>query len=408
MTNIFYDGTGKTIEIETEMPDVPILIDQCPAIYIESSVPIGSLTKNNKSNGTLTLVDNSKSKIKNMPITTKLQGNTAIHYEKKSLNITFFEDDARKEKKKLTFNDWKPTDKVHIKANPSDSSFVRNSVCAKIAKFMFGGNYPKHARGIVDSFPCILYYNDVFQGCYTFNLPQDEDLFDMDKKSITNVVWRCNSNTETWKNISAWEIRSGNENLDGVTDSFTALLAIMADTENLTKEIVESHFDKKSLLGYMMFCQIGKLADQMGNNWTMGTWDGVTWYTFAYDMDYGFGTHFGNVATVAQGDNLSGEDNTFFAKINTLYADEMPTVYADIRKLGVDADMLYRYFADFKSKYGITNINADYARWAGGGHGTSKVYGGQTQYSKTKDIYHLKSWMPSRIAYLDTLYGYSE
>lgn len=402
MSTKMYDGTGAVINIET---DIPIIVDGCPAIYITSDTEYSAVTKETKVNGFLTLVDNSKKKIKNQPITMKLQGNTATHYNKRSFNVTFFEDDARKNKKKFIFNDWKGTNKAHIKANPSDFSFVRNSVSAKIAAFMIGGHYPNNARCIVDSFPCILYYNGVFKGCYTFNLPQDEDLFDMDKKSITNVVMRCNGGNESWRNISNWEVRSGNEDLEGVTDSFTTLLAIMTDAENLTKEIIENHFDKNSLLRYMMMCQIGKMSDQMENNWTMGTWDGTTWYTFAYDMDYGFGTGFGGGDTVSGGDILSSQ-NAFFAKINTLYADEMPTIYADIRKLGVDGDMLYNYFLDFKSRYGVANINADYDLWIGD-TGTFAVYGGVSAYTPSRDIYKLKTWMPARISALDTLYGYS-
>lgn len=404
MSTKIYDGNGKVISVE----DIPILISGCPAIYITCDTAYNLVTKFTAVNATVTLIDNGEKKLKNIPVKMKLQGNTATQYNKRSFNITFYEDTTYKKKKKYIFNDWYPTNKIHVKGNPSDFSFVRNSVSAKVAKYLFGKHYPNHAMGMVESLPCILYYNGVFRGCYTFNLPQDDKLFNMDDGDATNVAWRCDSNvTDAWKSIDRWEIRSENEDVEGVTDSFTSLLAIMSDTENLTKAIVEQHFDVGTLLGYMMLCQIGKIQDQMGNNWTMGTWDGVTWYTFAYDMDYGFGVAFGGNGTVYTGDNLANYGNSFFQAINTLYTDELKALYCSMRDMGVNASTLTKFFVDFKNTYGYENIKADYDLWLGADGDPWEAYQGETEYIKGKDIYNLETWLPSRISYLDTLYEYS-
>lgn len=411
MSTTIYDGSGNTISVD----DSTILISGCPAIYITCDTAYNSVTKDTSVNATLTMIDNSESKLKNIPIKMKLQGNTATNYKKKSFNITFYEDATYNKKKKIVFNDWHPLSKVHIKANPSDFSFVRNSVTAKVASYLYGKHFPKNAMGMVDSMPCILYYNGVFKGCYTFNIPQGDKLFNMNDKDATNVVWRCNTNTESWKDIAQWEIRSDNDDVAGVTDSFTSLLAIMSDTSNLTKAIIEQHFDLGTLLGYMMMCQIGKEQDQMGNNWTMGTWDGVTWYTFAYDMDYGFGTGFGGEVANATGNNLINSTaidtyrttlNTFFIALTTLYADELQDLYCSMRDTGVNASTLAKFFVDFKNIYGYENIKADYDLWLGDTQNPYPMYQGETEYQPNKDVYYIETWLTNRFTYLDTLYSY--
>ena len=403
MSTKIYDGSGKVISVE----DIPVLITGCPAVYVTCNTAYNVVTKDTAVNATVTLVDNGEKKLKNIPVKMKLQGNTATHYNKRSFNITFYEDNTYKKKKKFIFNDWYPTNKIHVKGNPSDFSFVRNSASAKVAKYLYGKHYPNHAMGMVESLPCILYYNGVFKGCYTFNLPQDDKLFNMDDEDVTNVVWRCNVNTEGWKDIANWEIRSGNEDVEGVTTSFASLISIMSDTENLTKAIIAQHFDVGTLLGYMMFCQLGKIQDQMGNNWTMGTWDGETWYTFAYDLDFGFGVAFGGGGTTPGGDNLTGYGVSFFKKLNTLFADELKALYCSMRDMGIDASSLAKPFVDFKNLYGYENIKADYDLWLGAEGDPWQSYQGETEYKKRKDIYVLESWLTDRIAYLDTLYEYT-
>lgn len=402
MSTKIYDGNGKVISVE----DTRILISGCPAVYITCATEYGNVSKDTAVNATVTLINNGEALLKDVPVKMKLQGNTAVHYKKKSFNITFYEDATYKKKKKYLFNDWYPSNKIHIKGNPSDFSFVRNSVAAKVSKYLYGKRYPYHAMGMVESLPCILYYNDVFKGCYTFNLPQDDKLFNMDDEDATNVVWRCNVNTGGWTNIANWEIRSENEDVSGVTDSFTALLPIMSDTENLTKSIIEAHFDLDTLLGYMMMCQIGKMQDQMGNNWTMGTWDGETWYTFAYDMDYGWGTAFAGGSTTSGGDNLTDYGVSFFRTLNTLYANELRELYQSMRDMGVNAKTLSSFFVDFKNTYGIENIKSDYGLWLGD-TGSFAVYQGETEYKPAKDVYTLETWLTARLQYLDTLYSYT-
>lgn len=400
---MFYDRKGNVIAADINAEDIPIIVGDCPTVYVESETAFTSLTKETKSYGTLTFVDGKK-KIKKCPVTIKLQGNTASTlYDKKSLNVTFYTDDTYEDKQKFRFNHWYPTNKIHIKGNPSDASHVRNSVCAKIVDLLMGKTFPEGAMGNIDSFPCILYYNGEWMGCYTFNLSQDDNTFNMDKDSATNVAWRCKTSSPgLYTTIDNWEIRSENEDVDGVTDSFAALLPVMADAENLTKDILTAHFDIHTLTAYMLICQIGGLNDNLVNNWTIATWDGVKWYHILYDMDYGFGIRFGGGAAGTSGSVLS-RDNTshccaFFMKCAELLADEMVTMYAWMRGHGADAKTLSKMFIDFKNRYGQLNWTKDEEKWAG----TSNY----PVYSEATDIYGLEAWLTERFACLDELYGY--
>ena len=401
-----YDGNGNIVSIDhpASMDDIPIVVGDCPTVYVESETAFTSLTKETKSYGTLTFVDGKK-KIKNCPVTIKLQGNTASTlYDKKSLNVAFFTDDTYEDKRKFKFNSWYPTNKIHIKGNPSEGSHIRNSVCAKIANLLIGKYYPDGAMGVVDSFPCILYYNGEWMGCYTFNLTQDDSTFAMDKDSATNVAWRCGAGGQTaYASISNWEVRSENEDIDGVTDSFSALLPIMADTENLTKDILTTHFDIPTLVMYMLICQIGNLSDNMANNWTIATWDGVKWYHCLYDMDYGFGVGFGGGNGVASTGDALVSSNThcayFFSKSAELLSEEMKAMYAWIRSHGIDAETLGQMFIDYKNRYGLLNWEKEAEKWGG-----TRNY---PVYNSALDIYGVKEWLTSRFTALDELYGYA-
>lgn len=403
---MFYDRNGNVIEVgDIKAEDTPIITGDCPTIFVTSDTAFTSLTKETSSKGLLTFVDG-KEKIKKQPIKMKLQGNTASAlYEKKSLNITFYKDDSYEEKQKFKFNNWYPTNKIHIKGNPSDASHVRNSVCAKIANLLMGKCYPNGAMGVIDSFPCILYYNGEWLGCYTFNLPQDDKTFNMDDSIADNVAWRCGTSAPgAYTNISNWEIRSENEDIEGVTDSFTALLSVMSDTENLTKEILTANFDIPTLTAYMLICQIGQLSDNLVNNWTITKYPNTLWYHNLYDMDYGFGIRFGGGSALATGDILS-RDNTshtceFFMKCNELLTNEMKSMYAWMRGHGADAETLSSMFIDFKNKYGQLNWTREREKWDG-----TLNY---PTYDEATDIYGLKEWLTARFTYLDELYGYTE
>lgn len=396
----YYDIDGNEFKISAEEKDDLILISSLPTVFIESEIAYASITKDNNSNGTFTFVDRNK-KINSIPIKFKLQGSGSLNYAKHNLNITFYEDDTYAEKKKYQFGGWLPVSKIHLKANEFDYSMVRNSVGSRLTHDLMGKFLPNGADGYIDSFPCILYYNDEYMGCHTVNLPQDGKTYNFKDSLETvakNLAYRNGDTSITvWTQSSNWEYRGDADEVGDMRSTFNSLLSVMSDYSNLTKAIIEQHFDVDTLVAYWTLADIMLAVDSLVNNWTLVTWDGVTWYHVWYDLDLIFGLG-GN-----DGYNLSATYNIancqqylacgFWQKITTLYATEIADMYANLRNNGVNADNLYNAFHDFQSEWGWRNIAMDREKWASDKLNTNEIS---------------KTWIANRLAFLDNKYNYTE
>lgn len=395
MANI-YDGSGQIIETVNPF-DTPIITGELPVVFIESDTAYTSLTKATASDGTVEFVDGKK-KFK-LPVKIKLQGSGALNYAKKNLNFTFYNESGKKQK--IIFNDWYPTNKIHLKANEYDYSMCRNSVGAILTWKYMGRMLPKGAWGYIRSFPVIMYYNGVYMGCHTWNMPQDGKTYnfsDESEEACTNLAYRCGTVTSnTWSQVSDWEYRGDVDETADMNSTFSALLAIMANTSGLTKEVIEAHFDVQTLLAYMVFCQISCAVDSMTNNWTLVTWDGVKWYHTFYDLDicFGIGGNDGrNIsATKDVFTSIQGGYNTFFATVKTLYETEFNEMWATFRNNGADVETITKAFADFQGKWGWQNLKAERDKW-----GSDKL--------TSRDIDMIGSWLTERFANFDNIYNY--
>lgn len=400
-----YDGSGKVVSVsDIAELDIPISVWGLPKVYINSDTAYTSLTKNDASKATIEYIDG-KQKF-SLQCTVKLQGEGSLLKQKKNLNLRLFaNDDTYKTKQKVKFGSWYATNKFHIKANETDYTMSRNSVCTRIAYEWMGRNLPNGAMGYIDSFPVSLYYNDEWLGCYTWNLTQDGNLFNFNKKQETagkNLSYRIYNGSQ-FTTPTSWEYRGDEDETESMRQVLTDMLATL-DVDNLTKEIVSAHFDVESLLNYLMVAEILKAVDSLGNNYTINTWDGVKWYFTYYDLDSSVGTTLGGGGTPATGSCIQNPSSTsdfarfnkFMVKCVPLYAEELKEAYANIRKYYDIPTYVYNKFFEFQSKWGLQALNAENEKWA------------SDKPANKNDIAYIKSWLTSRIAYLDTLYEYSE
>ena len=386
-----YNINGK--EIGSLTTDIPIITGELPKIFITSETPYTSLTKETASNATVSFVDIREKFSLSAKI--KLQGNNSIQYAKKNLNITFY--NASGKKQKIIFNSWYPTSKIHLKANEYDYSMVRNSVGTEFSYRIMGKMLPKGARGYVDSFPVIMYYNGEYMGCHTVNLPQDGKTYnftDEQEEACTNMAYRCGT-THSWE-VSNWEYRGDVDETAEMRTAFTAFHSIIYDYTNLTKQIIVEHFDVDTLVAYWTLADIMLAVDSLLNNWTLVTWDGTKWYHVWYDLDLIFGLG-GNDGTdlEANYDITTCQQytrNGFWSKVVELYAQEIGLMYAKMRDNGVNADAIYKMFYEFQSIWGWQNIDADRIKWSSDKRNANEIS---------------KTWIKSRIEYLDNKYGYT-
>lgn len=386
-----YNINGK--EIGTLLTDIPVITGELPKIYITSNVPYASLAKETASDATVTFVD-VREKF-SLAAKIKLQGNNSLRYAKKNLNITFY--NASGKKQKITFNSWYPTSKIHLKANEYDYAMIRNSVGTVFAYRMMGKMLPQGARGYIDSFPVIMFYNSEYMGCHTVNLPQDGKTYnftDEQEEACTNMAYRCGTTT-SWA-VENWEYRGDLDETPEMRTAFTTFHSIIYEYNNLTKQIIADHFDVDTLIAYWTLADIMLAVDSLLNNWTLVTWDGIKWYHTWYDLDLIFGLG-GNDGTdlAANYDITTCQQyarNGFWSKIVELYPTEIQQMYAKMRANGVNADTIYKMLHDFQSTWGWQNIDADRTKWASDKRNSNEIS---------------KTWIESRIAYLDNKYGYT-
>lgn len=329
---------------------------------------------------------------------TKWQGNTSIDYPKKNYNIKFV--DGKDNKVKMIFKDWYATHKYHMKANYYDYSMVRNVVGVQLGRKIYPNLYPNNARGVIDSFPFILYINDEWWGCYTWNLSQDEDLFAMDTSNPDHMCFRTDNNG--W-DIENFELRCPDDSTDYQQTCLTRMVSWTksCDDDEFNNN-VEKYFDLESLEYYWLMMDIGCAGDSMVNNATWATWDGEVWYVLWYDLDIIFGqnsdlyTPTTDLIAMSKIDTYSNKYNPIWERLyNTKYED-LCQKYAELRKKWfMNASIIITYFTDYKNKWGEENLSKEYEKWNG------KPFAND-------DIENMTEWITQRLAYCDDKYDYVE
>lgn len=329
---------------------------------------------------------------------TKWQGSTSIDYPKKNYNIKFI--DGKDNKVKMIFKDWYATNKYHMKANYYDYSMVRNVVGVQLGRKIYPNLYPNNARGVIDSFPFILYINDEWWGCYTWNLSQDEDLFAMDTSNPDHMCFRTDNNG--W-DIENFELRCPDDSTDYQQTCLTRMVSWTksCDDDEFNNN-VEKYFDLESLEYYWLMMDIGCAGDSMVNNATWATWDGEVWYVLWYDLDIIFGqnsalyTPTTDLIAMSKIDTYSNKYNPIWERLyNTKYED-LCQKYAELRKKWfMNASTIIAYFTDYKNKWGEENLSKEYEKWNG------KPFAND-------NIDNMTEWITQRLAYCDDKYDYVE
>lgn len=157
-----------------------------------------------------------------------------------------------------------------------------------------GGTY-----GAVDGFPIAVYINDQYWGLYTFNIPKDDWMAKMPKKSegrfaIVDTNWEPQGafNAETnFKDQMELQFCSTKDS-QWAMDSVNALIrSVMAsyDTADNFNQAVSPLLDIDSAIDYYIFSVLVDNDDGIFRNYLLQTFDGKKWYFAAYDLDSIFG-----------------------------------------------------------------------------------------------------------------------
>ena len=328
---------------------------------------------------------------------TKWQGQSSLNFPKKNYSIKLIDGNGNKEI--MAFKDWFPTNSYHLKANYDDYSMVRNVVGVRIGRDIYPNLYPNNARGVIDSFPFILYINDEWWGCYTWNLSQSADLFAMDETNLNHMVFRPDN--------TGWEVENFEDRLhdDPISSQIEKLTRMVNWTKTCTNaefvSDINDYFDLKSLEYYWLYMDIGCAGDSMVNNSTWASWDGEKWYVLWYDLDIIFGwnqtlyTPTIDLIALSKTSEWSHKYNPVWDKLYTSFYNDLCDIYAELRENAfTDAATIIKYFTDYRDQWGQENVTHEYQKWSG-------------KSNSAWDISNCAQWITQRLAYCDNKYGYN-
>jgi len=285
---------------------------ELPKVYItvDDEEAFRNLRKSDGEKKASLVYDNGTGSTISSYIKIKVQGSTSAEYPKKNYTIKLYKDSNYSEKQKVDMG-WGNFNKYCLKANwIDDKTHSRNIVTAKLAakmQNMFGLFTDTPNNGLIDGFPIEIYLNNEFLGLYTWNIPKDSWMWNLDEDNPNHIAMEagyCTDSTyfkeeiSTLDNLatdtsanSGWEIQTGPET-QATIDKFDRLISFVKDsTDEEFKNNFESYFNKDAMLNYLSIMYMAQATDNVAKNLILVTYDGNIWYPTLYDLDTTYGTH---------------------------------------------------------------------------------------------------------------------
>ena len=283
----------------------------------------------------------------------KCQGTSSMAYPKKNYTIKMFTDSTMSKKVKKDFKGWGAQSKFCLKANYIDHSHARNICSAKLWNQIVASreNYallPELLRtspcnGAIDGFPIKVYYNNNYEGIYTWNIPKDKWMFNMDD-TLDNHCVLCgeeyNSGCFLSANANLWSDEIHDTMPASIVTSFNAFQNfVITSTDEQFKANLENYVYVNSLIDYYIFQYAICGLDAMGKNQLFATYDGTKWIATSYDMDSTFGLYWNGQSFVSatyrmQEDYESGKNgnpNKLYVRLEKLFVNEIKARYKQLR-----------------------------------------------------------------------------
>ena len=407
----FYCETcGKTYLAPVTYKDLGM-----PIINIEGSLE--GMSKDKKKNVVISYSSESLSFTSDA--TLKWQGNTSINYPKKNYSLALLKSDGSKNKIKIV-SEWGKQSKYCLKANWVDASQARNIVSGKIlSQVIHSRNKDDELNelnngGAVDGFPVTMYLNGKFLGLYTFNIPKDKWMFDMDDESKYQALLfggRWSDSTALQKEISdttnweadCWDIEycstEDDEEIGEVWafESMNNFIRFLINNDGEAfKRTIKYYTDVDRAIDTFIYVYFISAYDCLSKNMIWATYNGTRWIPCLYDMDGSWGLKWdGSVSYSPSGPNLSGSKNLLFQRLIDNYYDEIKARYIELRNSVLNVPNICKTFSGFFNKIPDFVYEADFEKW-------------QDIPSQTTNNYaQIKKYATDRIYYLDKFFKVS-
>lgn len=351
---------------------------EIPKVYLEGDI---SNMKDKKDERRILL--NYKSNGLNFEKYTKIkvQGSSSLVYEKKNYTINFYDNDSFEEKAKVDMQKgWGKQSKYNLKANWIDKTHSRNIVSARLAgkiQEKYGVLKDLPNQGSIDGFPVEMYINNEFLGLYTWNIPKDEWMFNIDKNNPDHLVLEGGWYTDyvNFKKYldgfdgTGWEEEAGTTNKETVAN-FNRLVNFINNSsdEEFVRDF-DKYLNKDATLNYLMMVYLIEGIDNTGKNMMLLTYDnGKTWYPCLYDLDSTWGTW--TDGTLNESYKILPEDeiadhstNNLITRMVKIMPNEIASRWFELRKDIFSKESILKEFNDFKNSIPDETFQKEQERW---------------------------------------------
>ena len=350
----------------------------------------------------------------------KCQGTSSMKYPKKNFTIKLFEDEARSIKKKIPFKNWGEQNKFCLKANWIDISHARNVVSARIWSDIVKtrSNYNELPellttspnQGAIDGFTIKVYNNGIYQGRYTWNIPKDKWMFNMDDELDTHCVL-CGENYDSGCFRAEAKI-DGSDWSDEIHDTVPATIKtrwnevidfVMNSSDEEFKTNLQNYFDIPSLIDYHLYGMAMCGSDSYGKNQIYMTYDGNKWIASMYDLDTTWGMYWNGETLVAADyartkfeDYVNGRlGNLLYARMEQNFHEELQARWLELKAGPLSLTNIINRFERFTDNTPIELIKEDYASTTAGG-----AYAGIPSVAKN-NIQQIRNFAAARQIWTD-------
>ena len=389
LTNLGLDGTASTPPAASQN-DIEPMVEDIPKVFIDGVIP----TTKNDVEAELTYI--SKTLKFHSYITIKCQGNSSMSYPKKNFTIKLFKDADRSEKLKKDFKGWGKQNKFVLKANWIDISHLRNVVSARIWGDIVKSrsnyeDYPEELRtspnqGAVDGFPIKVYNNGIYQGRYTWNIPKDKWMTNMDDDLEEHCIL-CGENYDSGC-FRALPVIDESDWTDEIHDTVPQLIKtswtnvvdfVMNSSDEDFKADFEDYFDLQSVLDYHIYGIYMCGIDQYGKNQIYMTYDGAKWIASMYDLDSTWGLYWNGQTTLPYNytreqfeDRIQGRlGNLLYERLEENFSDELQTRWTELKETALSISNVINHFERMSDIVSNDLIKEDYASTTAFGQYTS-------------------------------------
>lgn len=356
-----------------------------------------------------------------------IQGQFTQNLAKKNLGMDLLNEDGSSFK--IQFGDWAAFDSFHLKADYSDSTHIRNLVCAKLFENMtdthpigkqhvwdipfsstnttLNQRFGTGAKGLVDGFFVEVYADGVYLGLHNWNLKKHRDNYNMTSSNKKHILMDCGMLNEnefpTTVDYTRWEMRnpkySGTVPPAESTTAFNRLLSwVNVSTPTEFKADASKYFNVNRALDYYIHMQLVDNWDGRLRNFLLGTIDSNVWWFHVYDMDASFGSYGGFPPGEIRAADNHINTNAFWTKLKTAFNSEMNARYAQLmQKNIITVDAVSRLVLSKSKEIPFNAYKREFDKWPNTIGNAGGVYGSPQQ---------IIDWYSKRVPFMNTHFSY--